>query len=134
MTGRVLRKSTIVLIPFAALLVAGGTAWGQRQDPTSLGLTKKFAIEVTNPGPGSLDNWPVVLDVAEIRKSFPDFNISSYAIFEETGSEFIIAVPKRPPPDSAGTRPNRFSAGNPISAPIPSSTERSNFSPSSIPF
>ena len=92
MTGRVLRKSTIVLIPFAALLVAGGTAWGQRQDPTSLGLTKKFAIEVTNPGPGSLDNWPVVLDVAEIRKSFPDFNISSYAIFEETGSEFILAV------------------------------------------
>jgi hypothetical protein len=90
--GRDLRVNRIVIAGFAGLLLTAASVWGQRQDPTSLGFTKKFTIEVKNPGSVTLDNWPIVLDAAEIRESFPDFNVSSYAIFEETGREFILAV------------------------------------------
>ncbi len=92
MRERDMRMRRIVIAGLAGTLLSGGMALAQRQDPTSLGFTKKFTIEITNPGSVALDNWPIVLDAAEIRKSFPDFNISSYAIFEETGREFILAV------------------------------------------
>lgn len=61
-------------------------------DPTSLGFRKHFFIEISNSGSISLENNPVILDVFEIRKAFPDFNTSNYAIFEEVGGEFRLVV------------------------------------------
>jgi hypothetical protein len=67
-------------------------AWGQPQDPKSLGFKKQFAIEIRNPGPLALDNYPVILNVEEIRAFAPDFNSYNYAIFEETGRDYRLVL------------------------------------------
>ncbi len=92
MARRITRSNKFLMISLAAMILVVGPAWGQRQDPTNLGFTKRFTVEVTNSGPVPLDNWPIVLNVEEIRQSIPDFNISRYALFEETAREFILAV------------------------------------------
>jgi len=73
-------------------LVTLAPAWGQPQDPKSLGFKKQFVIEIRNPSPLALENYPVILNVEEIRAFAPDFNSYNYAIFEETGGEYRLVL------------------------------------------
>jgi hypothetical protein len=67
-------------------------AWGQPQDPKSLGFKKRFVIEIKNPSSLTLENHPLILSVDEIRAFAPDFNSSNYAIFDETGGDYRLVV------------------------------------------
>jgi len=67
-------------------------AWGQPQDPKSLGFKKQFVIEIRNPSPLALENHPIILNAEEIRAFAPDFNTYNYAIFEETGGEYRLVL------------------------------------------
>lgn len=73
-------------------LVMLAPAWGQPQDPKSLGFKKKFVIEIRNPSPLALENYPVILNAEEIRAFAPDFNTYNYAIFEEAGGEYRLVL------------------------------------------
>ncbi len=86
------KMKAIALFLWISTGFVAGTLWSQRMDPTNLGFKKKFAIEITNPSPISLENHPVILDATLIRELFPDFNTSNYAIFEEIGRDFRLVV------------------------------------------
>jgi len=45
--------------------------------------SKRFGIEVENPGERHLENRALALRIADIRKQFPDFNERNYALAEE---------------------------------------------------
>jgi len=76
----------------ALALFCLATAWGQAQDPASLGFKKMFIIEIRNPSPLTLENHPIVLDVETIRAFAPDFNTYYYAVFEQVGREYQFVL------------------------------------------
>jgi len=78
--------------PAALAFLILAPAWGQPQDPKSLGFKEQFVIEIRNPSPLALENYPVILNVEEIRAFAPDFNTYNYAIFEETGGEYRLVL------------------------------------------
>lgn len=79
---------------FAAALALSclAAARGQSQTPKTLGFKNQFVIEIRNPGTLGLENYPVILDVKEIRAFAPDFNSYNYAIFDETGREYRLVL------------------------------------------
>jgi hypothetical protein len=79
---------------FAAALALSclSAAWGQSQTPKTLGFKNQFVIEIRNPGPLALENYPVILDIEEVRGFAPDFNSYNYAIFDETGREYRLVL------------------------------------------
>lgn len=91
-----LRKRTIDAIMAAALvaasLAAAAPVRGQDQSPKSLGFKKQFTITITNPGPLTLENCPIILNVVDIRAVVPDFNSYNYAIFEETPRSVQLVI------------------------------------------
>ncbi len=77
----------------AAASFAAGYAAAQGQDPKILGFKKQFIVEIRNPSPLTLENHPVVIDVAAIRASVAwDFNTYNYALFEASGGDFTLVV------------------------------------------
>lgn len=87
------RKTGILPIATAvaiAAALAGSSANAQPQNPKSLGFKKQFVIEIRNPGPLTLENHPIVLNVDEIRAFEPDFNSYNFAIFDETGGDYRL--------------------------------------------
>jgi len=82
----------IVTVAVTAAALAASLAWGQPQDPKSLGFKKQFVIEIRNPSLLPLENHPLVLNVEDIRAFAPDFNSYNYAIFEETGGDYRLVL------------------------------------------
>jgi hypothetical protein len=82
----------IVTVAVTAAALAASLAWGQPQDPKSLGFKKQFLIEIRNPSPLTLENHPLILNVEDIRAFAPDFNSYNYAIFEETGGDYRLVL------------------------------------------
>jgi hypothetical protein len=72
----------------ACCFLVASWSWAQAQDPKVLGFKKQFVIEIRNPDSRPLENYPVILDVNEIRSAIPDFNTYNYAFFEHTGGEY----------------------------------------------
>jgi hypothetical protein len=60
------------------------------QDPRSLGFKKELVIELKNPGSSDLEDYPVTLNVADIRAAAPDFNSYNFALFELVGKEYRL--------------------------------------------
>jgi len=84
-------KRLFALIAAAAL--AAGYAAAQGQDPKILGFKKQFFVDIRNPSPLTLENHPIILDVAAIRASVAwDFNTYNYALFEEAGGNYTLVV------------------------------------------
>jgi hypothetical protein len=82
------------VVAFSVLMsaLAAVRAWAQPQDPRSLGFKKQFVIEIKNPASLTLDNFPVILNVDDIRAFAPDFNSYNYAIFDETGGDYRLVI------------------------------------------
>ena len=91
MYQKISRNAIPAAVLVAAILFARPVQ-GQDQSPKSLGFKKQFTIVLTNPGPLTLENYPVILDVAAIRAVVPDFNSYNYAIFEETSRSVELVV------------------------------------------
>lgn len=85
-----IHRILLVLLVMGAL--TAGRAAAQAQDPSILGFKNKFFIEISNPMPVSLDNYAVILDVADIRAFAADFNTYNYLIFEEARGEYMLVV------------------------------------------
>jgi hypothetical protein len=83
---------TILAIIVMASALPAVRAWGQPQDPKSLGFKKQFVIEIKNPSSLTLENHPVILNLDEIRAFAPDFNSTNYAIFDETGGDYRLVL------------------------------------------
>lgn len=70
------------------LFVAQGFLFSQ--DPRSLGFKKELVIELKNPAASELVDYPVTLNVADIRAAAPDFNSYNFALFELVGEEYRL--------------------------------------------
>ncbi len=86
-------KFGFVLGILAAATVLSTAAFGRQNqdaamDPTVLGLKSFFAIEIKNPSPLTLENYPLILKVKDIWKTVPDFQSYVHAIFEKVGEEY----------------------------------------------
>ena len=87
------RRRLAVLVFVAAVALAAGEAAAQSAGPETLGFTKYFAVEITNPSALLLENQAIVIDVAEIRATVAaDFNTYMYAFFDATGGEYALVV------------------------------------------
>jgi Domain of unknown function (DUF4861) len=93
--------AALIALAFAALLAAApaapavpaGQTVGQAMGPEALGFKKSFVVEIRNPSPLTLENHPVVIDVAAIRESVAwDFNTYMFALFEVKGGEYSLVV------------------------------------------
>ena len=82
-----------LFVLMAAAALAAGYAAAQGQDPKILGFKKQFIVEIKNPSSLTLENHPVIIDVAAIRASVAwDFNTYNYALFEESGGNYNLVV------------------------------------------
>jgi hypothetical protein len=86
--SRELRSSRPWVFVLAFAFLTASLSWAQVQGPEALGFKKHFVIEIGNPGPLLLADYPLVLKTDEIRSAFPDFNSYNYAIFDETGGGY----------------------------------------------
>lgn len=85
-----LSPALAALAGIALLSTAAGARQAQdtAMDPTALGMKSFFTIEVRNPSPLTLENYPLILKVKEIWKTVPDFQSYVHAIFEKVGEEY----------------------------------------------
>jgi hypothetical protein len=91
------RPAALAALAVAAVLsaavLAPPAAAPQAVGPEALGFKKSFVVEIRNPSPLTLENYPVVLDVAAIRASVAwDFNTYMFALFEVKGGEYGLVV------------------------------------------
>ena len=91
--GQKTRAGRRLFILIASAALAAGYAAAQGQDPKVLGFKKTFIVEIKNPSPLTLENHPVIIDVAAIRASVAwDFNTYNYGLFEESGGNYNFVV------------------------------------------
>lgn len=88
-------KGIYGVLSFGVIIALLSFGCGRGKDSTagdisSFGFKKQFVIEISNPGSLPLANHPVVLDIATVLKSVPDFSPSDFALFEDSGKELKI--------------------------------------------
>jgi len=77
----------------AAFALAAHPVFAQARGPETLGFTKHFTVEITNPSKLTLENHVLILDVADIRASVAaDFNTYMYALFDPAGGEYALVI------------------------------------------
>lgn len=87
-----LSAALLAAVP-AAPAAPAAQAVGRAVGPEALGFTKSFVVEIRNPSPLTLEDHPVVIDVAAIRASVAwDFNTYMFALFEVKGGEYSLVV------------------------------------------
>jgi len=88
--GKIVGLALAGLTLAALLSPAAFARQGQEaaMDPTVLGLKSFFTIEIKNPTPLTLENYPLVLKVKDIWQTVPDFQSYVHAIFEKVGDEY----------------------------------------------
>lgn len=83
------RATAAALAALAILAWAGGGRL-DAQTPADLGFRKSFAIEIVNPAPLELRDFPVVILVEEIRRVAADFNGAYFAVFDRAGGGYAL--------------------------------------------
>jgi len=87
------RRPVAIVVLVAALALMAGQAAAQARGPETLGFTKSFAVEITNPSPLALESHAILIDVNDIRATVaPDFNTYMYAFFDNARGEYALVV------------------------------------------
>ncbi len=93
MSKDIRRKQAATAVPLflglALMLSLAGPALPQ-EELKAVGFTKSLTIEIRNPGPVDLMDYPVVLKVADIRAKAPDFNSYNFGLFEVVNGEYRL--------------------------------------------